>query len=269
MRKKDAVVPQSSTAPSAPAEGSVTTAPAESAVDGREDEPQPEDASSGTEANGTRPDDGGQSDTEEAQQRKPSLFAAKGRFSAKHRKHVKDVDLSEAYCDYSLNFLSSENRLRIFCTYICHHPCFDQIIMLLIIFSSVLLALEDFTVAEQADGTLAQTSSARNDLLKQCEYPLLAIFAAEAMCKIVAMGFVAKRNCYLRDPWNVLDFIVVLAGAFPQVKALRTVRVLRPLRTLSRFPGMRALVAALLNSLPPLANLHNTLPLPLSLLLSL
>ena len=68
------------------------------------------------------------------------------------------------------------------------------------------------------------------------------------------MGFVAKRNCYLRDPWNVLDFVVVLAGAFPQVKALRTVRVLRPLRTLSRFPGMRALVAALLNSLRPLAN---------------
>eukprot|EP00898_Chlorokybus_atmophyticus_P005124 jgi/Chlat1/5612/Chrsp369S09000 len=78
------------------------------------------------------------------------------------------------------------------------------------------------------------------------------------MVKIVAMGFVFGKGTYLRDPWNGLDFVVVVLGLaqyLPGVgnfTALRTVRVLRPLRAINRVKGMRVLVATLLKSLPML-----------------
>lgn len=40
----------------------------------------------------------------------------------------------------------------------------------------------------------------------------MAIFCAEAMLKILALGFVLNDNAYLRNLWNVLDFFVVVIG---------------------------------------------------------
>lgn len=58
------------------------------------------------------------------------------------------------------------------------------------------------------------------------------------------MGFVVHINSYLRDGWNVLDFIVVLSGIIevlpgvPRLSALRTLRVLRPLRSVNAIPSI-------------------------------
>jgi len=41
---------------------------------------------------------------------------------------------------------------------------------------------------------------------------LLAIFCLEAALKIVALGFLLHSDSYLRNGWNVLDFIVVVTG---------------------------------------------------------
>jgi len=76
------------------------------------------------------------------------------------------------------------------------------------------------------------------------------------------MGFVVHRNSYLRDPWNWLDFIVVLIGIFEfaydgadtGITALRALRVLRPLRSINAYPSMKRLIGTLLSSLPRLAN---------------
>jgi hypothetical protein len=80
------------------------------------------------------------------------------------------------------------------------------------------------------------------------------------------MGLYAHRNAYLRDPWNVVDFVVVLTSVLefvvttfagdsvPSFKVLRTVRVLRPLRSVKRVPTMRRLVSIMIKSLPELAN---------------
>ena len=65
---------------------------------------------------------------------------------------------------------------------------------------------------------------------------------------------------YLKDGWNVLDFVVVvggiisLSGTKSSVTSIRTVRVLRPLRTISALPGMRVLVGTIIKSLPMMAN---------------
>jgi len=41
----------------------------------------------------------------------------------------------------------------------------------------------------------------------------LAIFCVEATFKIVALGFVFHHGAYLRNAWNIMDFIVVVTGS--------------------------------------------------------
>lgn len=40
----------------------------------------------------------------------------------------------------------------------------------------------------------------------------IGMFCFEAGIKIVALGFVFHKGSYLRNGWNVMDFIVVLSG---------------------------------------------------------
>ena len=45
----------------------------------------------------------------------------------------------------------------------------------------------------------------------------IGIFCFEAGIKLVALGFVFHKGSYLRNGWNVMDFIVVLSGWVPSV----------------------------------------------------
>ena len=40
----------------------------------------------------------------------------------------------------------------------------------------------------------------------------LIIYTVEMILKVIALGFIMEKNSYLRDPWNILDFIVVFFG---------------------------------------------------------
>lgn len=91
------------------------------------------------------------------------------------------------------------------------------------------------------------------------------IVYAECVLKIFAMGFVLGQNSYLRDGWNVLDFIVVFSSVVTEVqsmlsdgpknhgmKAFRTFRLLRPLRLVGRIKTLKTLIGTLLNSMKAL-----------------
>lgn len=43
-------------------------------------------------------------------------------------------------------------------------------------------------------------------------YAFTYVFTIEAIMKIIAYGFIIHKNSYLRDGWNIIDFIVVMAG---------------------------------------------------------
>lgn len=32
------------------------------------------------------------------------------------------------------------------------------------------------------------------------------------VCKVTAMGFFFNNRSYLRDPWNILDFVIISSG---------------------------------------------------------
>ncbi|XP_008433140.1 voltage-dependent T-type calcium channel subunit alpha-1I-like isoform X2 [Poecilia reticulata] len=104
-------------------------------------------------------------------------------------------------------------------------------------------------------------SSDRCQILQAFDAFIYIFFAMEMVIKMVALGIFGRR-CYLGDTWNRLDFFIVMAGMVEysldlqniNFTAIRTVRVLRPLKAINRVPSMRILVNLLLDTLPMLGN---------------
>lgn len=62
--------------------------------------------------------------------------------------------------------------------------------------------------------------------------------------KVLARGFILDKFTYLRDPWNWLDFSVIVMAYLTIViedlgnlSVIRTFRVLRALKTVAIIPG--------------------------------
>uniref|UniRef100_A0A8C3XFI3 Sodium channel protein n=1 Tax=Cyanoderma ruficeps TaxID=181631 RepID=A0A8C3XFI3_9PASS len=91
-------------------------------------------------------------------------------------------------------------------------------------------------------------------------YTFTGIYTFESLIKILALGFCLNEFTFLRDPWNWLDFTVIVLAyvvAFSDlgnVSALRAFRVLRALKTISAFPGLKVIVGALIQSVKKLAD---------------
>jgi hypothetical protein len=91
------------------------------------------------------------------------------------------------------------------------------------------------------------------------------IFTLEAVIKIVAMGFVGSEGTYLRDGWNLVDFVVVVSWLFElltqlfsfpgiNLRPLRTLRLFRPLKAMKTVPSLRKQLIALFRSVKGLLN---------------
>ncbi|KFV93692.1 Sodium channel protein type 5 subunit alpha, partial [Eurypyga helias] len=95
---------------------------------------------------------------------------------------------------------------------------------------------------------------------KYVEYTFTGIYTFESLIKILARGFCMTEFTFLRDPWNWLDFSVIVmayVGEFVNVGSvspLRTFRVLRALKTISVIPGLKTIVGALIQSVKKLAD---------------
>ncbi|KAF8570730.1 hypothetical protein P879_02096 [Paragonimus westermani] len=51
-----------------------------------------------------------------------------------------------------------------------------------------------------------------SEKLEMTEKYFMGIFTCEASLKIIALGFILHSGSYLRNVWNILDFIVVVTG---------------------------------------------------------
>ena len=109
------------------------------------------------------------------------------------------------------------------------------------------------------------------------EYTFQGLYTIEMLFKIVGMGFFWNKGSYLRDYFNILDFVIImsayvtiaqpfiesLTGADEKPKvvndeeeeglslsSLRAFRVLRPLRAVTSIQGLKILVQSVITSLP-------------------
>ncbi|CAC5406313.1 CACNA1D [Mytilus coruscus] len=135
---------------------------------------------------------------------------------------------------------------------------FEFLILLTIFANCVALAI--YTPYPEGD------SNAVNQALERVEYIFLVIFTLEAIMKIIAYGFALHSGAYLRNGWNILDFIIVVIGLFSilfkelnlkgfDVKALRAFRVLRPLRLVSRAPSLQVVLNSIVRAMVPLLHI--------------
>ena len=82
---------------------------------------------------------------------------------------------------------------------------------------------------------------------------------------MIALGFLFNGgNSYLRNSWNVLDFLIVIFALFSQgldanisfIKVLRVARILRPLRLIQRAQGLKIAIQSLFKALPDIFRLQ-------------
>uniref|UniRef100_A0A673KEM1 Sodium channel protein n=1 Tax=Sinocyclocheilus rhinocerous TaxID=307959 RepID=A0A673KEM1_9TELE len=98
------------------------------------------------------------------------------------------------------------------------------------------------------------------DWAKNVEYTFTGIYTFEALIKIIARGFCVGQFTFLRDPWNWLDFMVIVMAYVTEfvdlgsVSVLRAFRVLRALKTISVIPGLKTIVGALIQSVKKLSD---------------
>jgi hypothetical protein len=80
------------------------------------------------------------------------------------------------------------------------------------------------------------------NLIPGADWFFAIFFGIEFLFKVIAYGFVTEESTYLRDSWNILDFIIVICSFIDIsvsainlsfVKILRLLRTLRPLRLIS------------------------------------
>ena len=120
---------------------------------------------------------------------------------------------------------------------------FEVIVILVIMMNTIVLAFED-------------PNSNINQNFEGIELFFILFYTVECFMKILAFGFIFSKESYLRDKWNVLDFVIIVTawvsmygGSNVQLNALRMFRILRPLRSISSIKGIRALFLALFKSI--------------------
>ena len=104
----------------------------------------------------------------------------------------------------TLMCLHLNNPLRKLCISICEWKPFEYLILITIFANCCALAI--YTPFPESD------SNSINLLLETVEYVFLFIFTIEAVIKIIADGFILHPGAYLRNAWNILDFVIVVIG---------------------------------------------------------
>ena len=101
----------------------------------------------------------------------------------------------------SLFLFSKDNRFRLWMHGVCSSWYFEYFILFAIIGSCVILTTQGRQQSYDLENPLIAI-----DLALNC------LFGVEALMKIVSYGFLLHRGAYLRDPWNIFDFVVVVCG---------------------------------------------------------
>uniref|UniRef100_A0A8C7V9F1 Voltage-dependent L-type calcium channel subunit alpha n=1 Tax=Oncorhynchus mykiss TaxID=8022 RepID=A0A8C7V9F1_ONCMY len=165
--------------------------------------------------------------------------------------------------------LTLNNPIRRACISLVEWKPFDIFILLSIFANCVALAV--YIPFPEDD------SNSTNHDLETVEYAFLIIFTIETFLKIIAYGLVMHQNSYVRNGWNMLDFVIVIVGLFSvvlevitkegdaggqggkpggfDVKALRAFRVLRPLRLVSGVPSLQVVLNSIIKAMVPLLHI--------------
>jgi voltage-gated sodium channel len=132
------------------------------------------------------------------------------------------------------------------CKSIVNSKIFQRLILVTILLAGVVVGVQTYKAFAREHAIVLNTLDSF----------ILGIFVIEAVIKILAEG--NRPQNYFRNPWNIFDFIIVVACLLGPVihlgadflPVLRLARILRVLRLVSAIPKLQLLVSCLLRSLP-------------------
>ncbi|XP_038067555.1 voltage-dependent L-type calcium channel subunit alpha-1D-like isoform X3 [Patiria miniata] len=157
----------------------------------------------------------------------------------------------------SLFIFGPENRFRKGCYFICTHNYFSNVVLLLILVSSIMLAAED----------PRDINKLLNVILNYFDYGFTVAFTIEILLKVISFGLVVHKGAFCRNSFNLLDLLVVTVSyisialraqgqdAISAVKILRVLRVLRPLRAINRAKGLKHVVQCVFVAIKTIGNI--------------
>jgi len=114
------------------------------------------------------------------------------------------------------------------------------------------------------DNPLNDPNGTLTNYLLLSDYVLTSFFICEGLMKIISQGFFLNGDgSYMKNGWNIIDFLVVVISVvsitvtgnkYKFVKIFRLLRILRPLRVVSKNKGLRIGIQALIVAIPRLFN---------------
>eukprot|EP00941_MAST-03F_sp_MAST-3F-sp1_P000668 g668.t1 len=157
--------------------------------------------------------------------------------------------------DVSLYLFPVTSAFRIKCFRIVTSNLFENVILFIIALNALCLGIESPLEDPTSDLTM---------VLLGLDWFFTTIFTIEMFVKILAYGFMLHKHSYMRDYWNVLDFIIVITSwiglilpegdFFRAVRVFRMLRILRVLRLVQENEGLSLVVEALIASVPAVTN---------------
>jgi len=119
---------------------------------------------------------------------------------------IERVDDIEGRCK-NVRKLVCITRINIqsFAATIIKSKIFEGISLMVIVANSVTLAIED------------PTDNNPKDYQNTMDSMFLALYTIEMGLKIIGLGFIFNRGAYLRDTWNILDFVIVATAYIPLI----------------------------------------------------
>ncbi|CAB4055192.1 CACNA1B [Lepeophtheirus salmonis] len=158
----------------------------------------------------------------------------------------------------SLFLFTPSSPVRRLTNWFVNSPVFEWTIIITIIANCVVMSLDDKLPVH--DKTVLSLQ------MEDLEPIFMIIFTIEMCTKILALGFILHKNSYMRNLWNIMDFIVVVSGFLPLIlpaglegsinlNTLRTFRVLRPLKLVSGVPSLQVVMSSIGKAIGPLVNI--------------
>ena len=124
----------------------------------------------------------------------------------KKNNHEQEEILYLEYQPVVLKYLIRDKKPRKWFIQILKSPWFERITIFIIILNCITLGM-----FKPCEDHLRCHLSTRCIILKYLDHIIYAFFVIDMMIKIFAMGFYGKKNAYMSESWNRLDFIIVLA----------------------------------------------------------
>jgi len=109
---------------------------------------------------------------------------------------------------------------------------------------------------------LEDDKSNREVTLQLIDQILTVMFLFECLFKIIVGGFLCNGpDSYMKSGWNIMDFFIALTSMsvflnLPNsFKVVRLLRILKPLRMVNKYPGIRIAVESIIQAVPQFINL--------------